>query len=257
MKILRLFVLVIALGGILMPQPSSAASDDYDDSQSHPLRVVAYLVHPVGVLAEWIIFRPLHFLVSAAPATEYVFGHKPHPPILAEPQPYYHYGVQKRVPLQDAQATNKSASEKVTVVEVPVEKVIVKEVPVEKIVIKEVPKIVEVEKLVFPDLAFRFNSADLTEVGKGTVYLAAQKLQEKSDVTVVLEGHTDFIGSEEYNRRLGLRRAQTVMAELKALGIDPARMSASTMGESKPLVDQPTDWARAVNRRVEFQVKAR
>jgi outer membrane protein OmpA-like peptidoglycan-associated protein len=45
------------------------------------------------------------------------------------------------------------------------------------------------------------------------------------------------------------------MTELAALGIDPSRISAATQGEQKPLIDQATEWARAVNRRVEFQVK--
>jgi outer membrane protein OmpA-like peptidoglycan-associated protein len=45
------------------------------------------------------------------------------------------------------------------------------------------------------------------------------------------------------------------MKELASLGVDPARMSAASQGESKPLASQETNWARAVNRRVEFQVK--
>ena len=127
--------------------------------------------------------------------------------------------------------------------------------PVEKLVIKEVPKIVEVEKVVFPAVAFRFDSAELTDLGKGQVYLAAQRLKEKADLTVVIEGHTDAVGNDEYNQKLGQRRAQTVMKELSAQGIDASRMSAASIGESKPLVNQDTQWARAVNRRVEFQVQ--
>jgi OOP family OmpA-OmpF porin len=137
------------------------------------------------------------------------------------------------------------------------ERVTVVQVPVEKIVTREVPKIVEVERIVFPAVAFRFDSAELTELGKGQVYMAAQKIKEKSDLTVVIEGHADSIGSDEYNQRLGLRRAQTVMKELAAQGVEPERMSAASLGEGKPLLGQETDWARAVNRRVEFQVKAR
>ena len=57
---------------------ASAARDEYEDSQSHPLRVAAYLVHPVGFVLEWVIFRPLHAVVSASPETEKVFGHTPH-----------------------------------------------------------------------------------------------------------------------------------------------------------------------------------
>jgi len=139
--------------------------------------------------------------------------------------------------------------------EPPKEVIRVVEVPVEKIVVKEVPKIVEVERVVFPNVAFRFDSAELTELGKGEVYLAAQRLKEKANITIAIEGHTDDVGSNEYNERLGLRRAETVMKELASLGVDPGKMSAASLGETKPLIGQETSWARAVNRRVEFQVK--
>ncbi len=54
-----------------------AVPDEYDDSQSHPLRVAAYLIHPVGVGLEWLVFRPLHWVVSRGGADR-VFGHTPH-----------------------------------------------------------------------------------------------------------------------------------------------------------------------------------
>ena len=57
--------------------PAAAAPDDYDDMQSHPLRLVAYLIYPIGYTTEWLIFRPFHYLVSR-PALEPFFGHRPH-----------------------------------------------------------------------------------------------------------------------------------------------------------------------------------
>jgi len=140
-------------------------------------------------------------------------------------------------------------TEAVVIKEVPVEKIVVKEV------IKEVPKLVEVERVLFPEVAFRFDSSELTELGKGIVYVTAQRLKAKSDVVAVVEGHADYIGTEDYNQRLGQRRAETVQRELAHLGINPASMSVESFGETKPLVDQRTDWARAVNRRVEIKVK--
>jgi hypothetical protein len=53
---------------------ASAVPDEYDDSQSNPLRVAAYLVNPVGVGLEWLIFRPFHYIVSR-PYLEPIFGH--------------------------------------------------------------------------------------------------------------------------------------------------------------------------------------
>jgi outer membrane protein OmpA-like peptidoglycan-associated protein len=126
-----------------------------------------------------------------------------------------------------------------------------------KEVIKEVPQIVEVEKVVLSDVAFRFNSAELTDLGKGRAYQIAEKLKEKTDIVVVIEGHADYVGSDEYNVKLGLRRAEAVQKELMALGVDPARMSVVSIGESKPAIDQKTDWARAVNRRAEFRITSR
>ena len=57
--------------------PAAAVPDDYDDTQSYPLRVAAYFVYPVGYALEWAIFRPIHYIVSR-PALEPWFGHKPH-----------------------------------------------------------------------------------------------------------------------------------------------------------------------------------
>ena len=57
--------------------PAAAVPDDYDDTQSHPLRIAAYLVYPLGYSAEWLIFRPFHYLVSR-PGLEAFFGHRPH-----------------------------------------------------------------------------------------------------------------------------------------------------------------------------------
>ena len=256
MKTARLVEIGLVCAFTLGSQPSFAAWDEYDDSQSNPLRVAAYLLHPIGWLAEWTIFRPFHLIVSTSEPQEAFFGHRPHPPLLAENRATSYFyptaakPVVKPAALQPAAPAPAPAPETVKIVEVPVERIVVKEV------IKEVPKIVEVEKLVFPAVAFAFNSASLTDLGKGQVYLAAQRLKEKAEITVVIEGHADNRGSDEYNQKLGMQRAETVMSELAAQGIDRGRMSTASLGESKPLIGTDTAWAYAVNRRVEFQVKA-
>lgn len=52
-------------------------ADEYDDSQSNPLRILAYLIHPVGYSLEWLVTRPFHEVV-AQPDLEPVFGHDDH-----------------------------------------------------------------------------------------------------------------------------------------------------------------------------------
>lgn len=66
---------------------TARAHDAYDDSQTHPLRVIAYAIHPVGFALEWLVFRPLHFVVSH-PRAERVFGHTPHENPFGGYQPY-------------------------------------------------------------------------------------------------------------------------------------------------------------------------
>lgn len=246
-------LIALALWLTVGVRPGLAAPDEYDDSQSHPLRVTAYLLHPIGWLAEWLVYRPFHYFVSATAPQEAFFGHHPHPALLGEPQPIQDYGMPKRVrALQTASQPSPPAPVP------PPESVRIVEVPVEKLVVKEVPKTVtvELERVVFPPVAFAFDSANLTDLGKGQVYLTAQRLKEKADLTIVIEGHADTRGSDEYNQKLGLQRAQTVMNELAVQGIDRNRISTASLGEVKPLIGQDASWARAMNRRVEFQVKA-
>jgi len=183
-SIVIVFAFVVCLS--LTPKSGFAAPDEYDESQANPFRIAAYLLHPFGVITEWVFLRPFHFLVSANEGNEYLFGHRPHPPLLAEPQPLYDFGMAKRVPLKQAQSGPKQvaampAGELVKVVEVPVEKVV------------EVSKVVEVERVIFPGVAFHFDSAELTDLGKGQVYLAAQRYKDQSDVTIVIEGHTETL----------------------------------------------------------------
>lgn len=65
---------VLALYGSALAVPN----DEYDDSESHPLRTAAYILHPVGVGLEYVFYRPLHWLVSRNETTERIFGHRPH-----------------------------------------------------------------------------------------------------------------------------------------------------------------------------------
>ena len=75
---MRPFLLGLGLAAWLVAAPGTArAHDAYDDSQSHPLRLAAYVLHPVGFALEWLVTRPIHFVVSN-PRLERIFGHLPH-----------------------------------------------------------------------------------------------------------------------------------------------------------------------------------
>jgi hypothetical protein len=78
----------LALAVALLGVPTAAlAHDAYDDSESNPLRVAAYGLYPAGFLLEWIVMRPMHFLVSN-PQLEPVFGHVAHENPFGGYEPY-------------------------------------------------------------------------------------------------------------------------------------------------------------------------
>lgn len=74
---MRVARVAAACGLFLALAQPAAAVDAYDDSQANPLRLVAYVLHPVGFLAEWLVTRPLHRVFSQEDL-EPISGHVPH-----------------------------------------------------------------------------------------------------------------------------------------------------------------------------------
>ena len=68
-------------------------------------------------------------------------------------------------------------------------------------------------------------------------------------------GHTDLVGTPDYNRELGLKRAQVVTEYLKSQGINATRILTESMGETKPIGGYITTEERAKNRRTEITIK--
>ena len=71
-------------------------------------------------------------------------------------------------------------------------------------------------------------------------------------VTIVVEGHCDERGTQEYNLALGEKRANTVKSYLKNLGIDTSRMNTRSKGENEPVCRRSSESCWADNRRVQF-----
>ena len=67
-------------------------------------------------------------------------------------------------------------------------------------------------------------------------------------------GHTDSIGTEEYNQKLSVRRSEAVKAYLVSKGIEKNRVYTEGKGEKQPIADNKTAEGRAKNRRVEIEV---
>jgi outer membrane protein OmpA-like peptidoglycan-associated protein len=76
-------------------------------------------------------------------------------------------------------------------------------------------------------------------------------LNAAPNLRLMLVGHTDAIGTPQYNKPLSFRRAQSVMPWLIAQNIAPGRLAVDGKGQEQPLAENNTDAGRAVNRRVQ------
>ena len=87
---------------------------------------------------------------------------------------------------------------------------------------------------------FDFNSAEITPEAENNLRIAVQQAAGyEGGAAVTIVGHTDLSGSVDYNRALGMRRAEAVAAKLSELGLRESAISILSLGESEPLV--PTD----------------
>lgn len=100
---------------------------------------------------------------------------------------------------------------------------------------------------------FEFNSSQLTPASQATLQQQATWIKQFPEVRFKVFGHTDLVGSNAYNRRLGLRRAQTAVNYLVSQGIDRRRLEAVvSFGETQPLIQTQAREVR--NRRTVTEV---
>ncbi len=107
------------------------------------------------------------------------------------------------------------------------------------------------------DAFFDFDKSVLKPAGKAKLSDLVSKLQGTDIEVVVATGHTDAIGSDAYNMKLSLRRANAVKAFLVSKGIPADRVFVEGKGESQPVASNKTREGRAKNRRVEVEVVGR
>jgi len=101
---------------------------------------------------------------------------------------------------------------------------------------------------------FPLDSYELGESAKTLLGRAATYLKSNPDLYVVLRGHCDDTGTEEYNLALGSQRAQAVRKHLIDQGIGAIRLETLSFGETMPASEGTDEASRAQNRRVEFFV---
>lgn len=97
---------------------------------------------------------------------------------------------------------------------------------------------------------FDFNSAKLTAEAKAILDGAASSLASGDIKSIMVTGHTDSIGANGYNDKLGQMRAKAVMDYLAGAGVDAGKIETQTKGEADPAASNATNDGRANNRRV-------
>lgn len=217
----------------------------YRESESHPLRILGYVLHPVGWLAREAFTRPLSYLAGSTETTRSVFGYR-EPYDFRTPECF---AADESVPdcrsvspfNYEGPSSNFGGSPSVDEV--------VADGKTDTAALSQ-------RSVYFPDVNFDFNKRVLNDLGKGQVRRIADAIKSKGPVQVVLQGHTDFIGSDSYNEKLGMDRAEAVRTELVSLGVSGDQLSTVTFGKTQPIFPDQTDWARAVNRRVEVHTAA-
>jgi OmpA-OmpF porin, OOP family len=104
------------------------------------------------------------------------------------------------------------------------------------------------------DTLFDFDKSVIKPEGKQSLDKLVTKLNTIKLEVIIVVGHTDSIGTDAYNMKLGDRRADSVRAYLISKGVEKSRVYVESKGEKQPVADNKTAAGRAKNRRVEVEV---
>jgi adhesin transport system outer membrane protein len=106
------------------------------------------------------------------------------------------------------------------------------------------------------NVTFEFDSSRISAETDAETGRAAAVINGEKSIKAILQGHTDSMGSDEYNQELSERRAAAVrQLMIDKYDVDPAQITSVGMGETKPVADNDTVEGQAMNRRVELHLE--
>ncbi|MEA1897665.1 MAG: OmpA family protein [Bacteroidota bacterium] len=110
------------------------------------------------------------------------------------------------------------------------------------------------EKIVLKNIFFEFNKSTLSKESFTELDRVTDFLEKNSELRIEISGHTDNVGSADYNQRLSEGRAKAVVEYLVSKGVESSRLEFVGYGFEQPMASNDTEEGRAANRRVEFKV---
>jgi peptidoglycan-associated lipoprotein len=119
---------------------------------------------------------------------------------------------------------------------------------------KKEPAVTDELRKAIEKIYFDFDSSTLSDSARQTLAKNSALLKQNPRIRILVEGHCDERGSDEYNLALGERRAQTAVNYLKTMGIQLDRLSTISYGKEKPADPGHNDSAWAKNRRDEIVI---
>jgi len=119
----------------------------------------------------------------------------------------------------------------------------------------QLQKLEEGQKFVANNIFFDYNAAELSTESRPELDRLVEMMQQHPQLRLAVDGHTDNVGSAEFNKQLSLERAESVKQYLIEHGqIDPERITTHGYGFSKPIASNRTEEGRRQNRRSEFTI---
>jgi outer membrane protein OmpA-like peptidoglycan-associated protein len=105
-------------------------------------------------------------------------------------------------------------------------------------------------------ILFEFGSSSLSSSIQTKLREFSETLKKYADTNILIDGHTDNVGSDDFNLKLSHKRAESVQSLLMGQGVSSSRLGTRGFGEGSPVATNDTDAGRAKNRRVEISIWA-
>lgn len=118
----------------------------------------------------------------------------------------------------------------------------------------EIARVRHDSSIVLNHIYFAFDESNLLPESYKELDILFEQLNKHRELSIIIEGHTDNLGTYEYNIKLSLERAMAVASYLKGKGVATNRISYEGLGYTRPLSDNRTEEGRQLNRRVAFRI---